>query len=298
VTGPARATNDLAERLGAAVDYLEAALGDRFDLGRAARQAGFSRWHFMRLFQTAAGMPVAEYVRRRRLSRAAESLAAGQPVVDTALDWGYGSQAAFTRAFSREFGVSPAAYARRSRAGGAPPGLVLPFEPRLPFAAGPPPPPRTVVRPGFRAVGLGIRAPSRRYQSFTDIPAFWDDWRGQERWRAIAGAAEGCATYGLVRVRASGEVEYLIALETTADAPVPRGYQAVRVPGGRYACFAAAGEPSRTVQALTLAVYAHWLPGAGVERRSGAWDLEVYHQDPELAPGLLRCEVWVPLAER
>jgi len=296
VTGPPRASLDLPERLGAAVDYLESALGDRVDLGRAAQRAGFSRWHFMRMFQAAAGMPVAEYVRRRRLSRAAEALAAGHPVVESALEWGYGSQAAFTRAFSREFGVPPAAFARRSRVQGPALGLVLRFEPRIPFAFGPPPAPRLVERPAFHAVGLGIRARSWRYQSFTDIPAFWDDWLGQERWLPIAGAAAGCpTTYGLVRVHASGEVEYLIALEAAADAPVPRGYRAVRVSGGRYAVFTAEGPPSRTVQALTLAVYAHWLPGA--RRRAGAWDLEAYHQDPGLAPGVLRCEVWIPLAE-
>lgn len=56
----ARGASSLPKRLGPAVDYLEARLGAEVDLDQAARRAGFSRWHFMRLFQAAAGLPVAE----------------------------------------------------------------------------------------------------------------------------------------------------------------------------------------------------------------------------------------------
>jgi AraC family transcriptional regulator len=282
------------ERLGAAVDYLEARLGAHADLDEAARRAGFSRWHFMRVFQAAAGLPVAEYVRRRRLSRAAEALAAGRPVLEVALAWGYESQAAFTRAFSLAFAVPPATFARCARAGGPPLDLLLRFEPRLPFPVEPPPPPRTETRLAFRAVGLGTRAETRRFQAFTDIPAFWQDWLGHDRGRALRGVPGG-PTYGLMRVLASGEVEYLIALETDADAPVPRAYRAVQVAGGKYAVFSAEGPPSRTIQRLALAAYTRWLPGAGVRRRPGAWDLEVYHDVPGLSPGSLRCELWLPI---
>ncbi len=285
----------LDQRLGAAVDYLEDRLGGRADLDAAARRAGFARWHFMRLFQAAAGLPVAEYVRRRRLARAAEALEAGRPVLEAALDWGYESQAAFTRAFARAFGVTPGAYARRVSRGEPPLELLGPFEPRLPFEMGTPPSPMRVEQAAFRAVGLGMRVSSRRYQTFRDIPAFWSDWFGHERWRPIA-AAPGCSTYGICRGYASGEVEYLIAVEVAEGAAVPRGYQAVRVAGGPYAVFAANGPASQTVQALTLAAYGRWFPASGARRRPGAWDVEAYLQDPALPPGSMRCEVRIPLA--
>jgi len=297
-SGRKRHTPDLAERLGAAVDYLEAHLEGGASLDQAARRADFSRWHFMRVFQAATGMPAAEYVRRRRLSRAAEALAAGRPVLEVAIDWGYGSQAAFTRAFSRAFGATPGAYRRRAREGQpgeVPLDLTRPFEPRLPWAAAPPPPPRYATRPAFRAVGLGTRAPTRRFQSFLDVPAFWTDWLANERWRAVAGAVPGAWAIGLVRAHASGEVEYVIAIEVTAGAPVPRGYRAVQVPAGRYAVFERRGPPSRTAQSLALDVFTHWLPGAGVRRRPGAWELELYLEAAGAPPGELRCELWVPI---
>jgi len=286
--------NDLPERLGAAVDYLEARLGSQVDLDQAARRAGFSRWHFMRLFQAASGLPVAEYVRLRRLSRAAAALEAGRPVLEAALDWGYESQAAFTRAFSRAFGVTPAAYARRTRRGEPPLEYLGPFEPRLPFEMGTPPPPARVEKPGFRAVGLGMRVSLRRYQSFRDIPSFWGDWLGHQRWRPID-AAPGSATYGISRLHASGDVEYLIAVEVGDGASVPHGYRAVQVTGGPYAVFSADGPPSRTVQALTLAAYGRWFAESGARRRPGAWDVEAYGEDPALPAGSMHCQVWIPL---
>lgn len=286
---------DLAERLGEAVDYLEAALGRRPSLDEAARRAGFSRWHFMRLFQAAVGLPVAEYVRRRRLSRAAEALAAGQPVLAAAIDWGYETQAAFTRAFARTFGVTPGAFARRARAGEGAVDLLLRAEPRLPFPIEPPPAPRIERRPALRAVGLGTRAPTRRFQSFVDIPAFWDDWLRHERWRAIRGAVPDAPHLALLREHASGELEYVIALEVTPGSRPPHGYRAVEAPACRYALFTAVGPPTPTVQGLALGGFGLWLPASGERLRRDAWELELYHQAAGLPRGHLRCEVGIPL---
>lgn len=294
---------DLAERLGDAVDYLEAHLQDAASLDQAARRAGFSRWHFMRVFQAASGFPAAEYLRRRRLSRAAEALAEGRGVLEVALDWGYGSQATFTRAFVRAFRVTPAAHRRAVRGqGGADAALELtpPFEPRLPWAPAPPPPPRRADRPASRWIGLGTRAPVRRFRSYLDLPAFWTDFLRNARWRPLCvalGLPEAeVACHGLVRVHASGEVEYVIGQEVPPGTRAPRGYLAVDLPAAPHAVFTAVGEPSRTAQELALSAYARWLPGAGVRRRPGGWDLELYFPDRTAPPGAMRCELWIPLA--
>lgn len=292
-----RAAGSLRSRLGAAVDYLEARLCRNVDLDEAAQSCGLSLWHFMRVFQAAAGMAPGEYVRTRRLSCAAEDLAAGRPVLETALAWGYESQAAFTRAFSRTFGVPPATYARRVRAGATPLDVLMPFEPRLPPGIDRVAPPTHVERGGFRLVGLAMKASVLNRQVIESVPAFWGDWNAQQRWRAL-GAHAGTASLGLSALRASGDLEYVIGIVAGPETPVPVGYREVHVRGGLYAVFAAAGPPATTARSLVFAAYGRTALDRTLGRRPGGWDLEVFAQDAGLPRGEMRCEHWVPLRER
>ena len=66
-----------------------------------------SRYHMSRIFAVSMGIPVMRYLRARRLSEAAGALANGAPdILSVALDVGYGSHEAFTRAFREHFGVT------------------------------------------------------------------------------------------------------------------------------------------------------------------------------------------------
>jgi len=70
--------------------------------------AGISRYHFAHVFARATGQSAMRYMRGRRLSEAARVLANGGPdILTVALDFGYGSHEAFTRAFRDQFGVTP-----------------------------------------------------------------------------------------------------------------------------------------------------------------------------------------------
>jgi AraC-like DNA-binding protein len=77
-------------------------------LGGIAAAGGVSRYHMSRAFGLATGHSVMQYVRGRRLTEAARSLARGAPdILAVALDAGYGSHEAFTRAFRDQFGLTP-----------------------------------------------------------------------------------------------------------------------------------------------------------------------------------------------
>lgn len=80
-------------------------------LEAVAAVAGMSAFHFHRLFRAAVGEPLQAWARRLRLERAAALLAHSRwPVASVGMAAGYETQAAFTRAFSRRFGVPPAAW--------------------------------------------------------------------------------------------------------------------------------------------------------------------------------------------
>lgn len=106
-----------------ALAYIEDNLDGTVEIAAAAKQAGCSTGEFQRLFSLLTEAPVGEYIRRRRLSLAAQALQnSREKVIDIALRHGYDSPAAFSRAFRQEFGVSP------SEAQGGPP---LPVYPRI-----------------------------------------------------------------------------------------------------------------------------------------------------------------------
>lgn len=93
-------------------DYIEKHLREKIGLEELAKAAQFSPWYCHRLFQDYTGLTPASYIRRLRLGKAALQLKneSGR-MVDAAFDWGFGSVDGFTRAFSREFGMCPSAYA-------------------------------------------------------------------------------------------------------------------------------------------------------------------------------------------
>lgn len=125
------------EGLNDAMDYIEANLEGDLDLAHAARLAACTEGQFRRMFSYIAGIGLGEYVRRRRISRAALDLSRGERVVDVAVRYGYCSPTAFNRAFRDALGISPSEAKR--------PGAPLSVFPRLssPSSCCPLPAPRS-----------------------------------------------------------------------------------------------------------------------------------------------------------
>ncbi len=96
------------ESMNAAVDYIESHLTDDISYERAARLACCSAYHFQRMFSYITGVPLSEYIRRRRLTLAAFELQSNRvKVIDTALKYGYESPEVFSRAFRKMHGIMP-----------------------------------------------------------------------------------------------------------------------------------------------------------------------------------------------
>jgi AraC-like DNA-binding protein len=87
--------------------------GAALSLGRLAREAGLSPYHFLRTFRSVIGLTPHQYVLRARLREAASRVVRETGhVLDVALDCGFGDVSNFNRAFRAEFGVSPRVYRR------------------------------------------------------------------------------------------------------------------------------------------------------------------------------------------
>jgi AraC family transcriptional regulator len=107
---------DYITSINRAIDYIENHLTQAISVEDMAAVAGYSRFHFDRLFLAMLGETPASYLRKRRLSEAArELITSKKPILDIALDYQFQSQEAFTRPFRAMFGFSPGAYRKRRR---------------------------------------------------------------------------------------------------------------------------------------------------------------------------------------
>ena len=93
--------------------WLEGHLDQPLSLDNVAAKAGYSKWHMQRMFKDVTGHAIGAYIRARRLSKAAVALRlTARPILDIALQYRFDSQQTFTRAFKKQFNLTPALYRR------------------------------------------------------------------------------------------------------------------------------------------------------------------------------------------
>ena len=97
------------------IDYIEANLKTDLTAQELADNAGFSQFHYYRLFQLATGMPVMQYIVRRKLLNALYEIGQGKKIIDAALEYGFDTHAGFYKAFKRELGCGPSAFIKRHK---------------------------------------------------------------------------------------------------------------------------------------------------------------------------------------
>ena len=97
-------------------DYIEDNLRTEIAAAELAEMAHISLFHYYRLFQQATGMPVMQYILRRRLLHGVYAMKQGSTKIDAALLYGFDTYAGFYKAFCREFGSTPSEFLKSCRA--------------------------------------------------------------------------------------------------------------------------------------------------------------------------------------
>jgi AraC family transcriptional regulator len=102
------------ERIFSSVRYMEARLRETVSLTEVADSAGYSSYHFIRLFNGVTGFTPMEYMQKRKLTEAArEIMSTDKRIIDIAFGFDFQNHETFTRAFRKEFGMSPADFRKR-----------------------------------------------------------------------------------------------------------------------------------------------------------------------------------------
>ena len=107
---------DIRQIIQQSLDYIEDNLKTEITATELADMAGFSLFHYYRLFQQATGLPVMQYILRRRLLHGVYAMKTGSGKTEAALAYGFDTYAGFYKAFCREFGSTPSAFLEASRA--------------------------------------------------------------------------------------------------------------------------------------------------------------------------------------
>ena len=266
--------------------YIESHFNAELALDDVAAVAGVSKFYMSRMFAVATGYPVMAYVRARRLSQAAGRLAAGAPdILALALDSGYGSHEAFTRAFREQFGVTPEAV----RAQGHLDNLEL-VEPIMMN-------PSTDVKldePGTEDLReLALAGMRQRFGASEGggIPALW------QRFAPHIGHVPGqlgFTAYGVVfDTDKSGGMDYLCGVEVGKGARLPAELTGMTVPAHRYLLFKHRGHISG-IRATWMAVMNEWLPASAYQADEAPF-IERYTErfDPRTGSG--EVDILVPV---
>src|SRR6478609_5285322 len=157
------------------LDYIEENLETQITLEKLAEIACFSPFHYHRVFQAMVGESVMNYVRKRRLTRAAERLFfTDEKVIDIALDVGFQYQESFNRAFKKFYDVSPKQYRNARRISGPLRGKAYLTITLL--SGGNKMEPKLVTKPAFYVIGYELKTKNEGGQNNKDIPEFWQQY--------------------------------------------------------------------------------------------------------------------------
>ena len=271
--------------VGNALWYIESHFAEELLLDVIAAACDVSRFHMSRAFGLATGWPAIRYVRGRWLTEAARALVRGAPdILSVALDAGYGSHKAFTRAFRDRFGTTPEvvrAWCELDQL-----ELVEPITMTEPTTVDLAAPRRETGGPLLIA---GLRA---RYSIETSagIPMQWQ--RFGPYIATIPGRIGGMAYGVCCDFDESGHYDYVCGVEVFGSAELPRELNSVRIPVQEYLVFPHRG-PVSGIAATWRASMENWLPASGL-RMVNAPSFERYSEDFDVNKGLGGVEIWIP----
>lgn len=277
------------ERLNDAIGYIEEHLTEEIDYDQLGRIACCSSYHFQRMFTYMAGIPLSEYIRRRKMSLAVADLQSKtMKIIDVAGKYGYQSPTAFNRAFQFVHGIAPSAVKNE--------GVSVKSFPPISFKL-------TVkgveemnyrieTKEAFRIVGVSVPLEKDIEKNFAVIPQKWQEIAADGTLQKLIGMMD-TPPLGILGVSTCNDTEpwrYYIAAATSQEKGSLEEYV---VPAATWAIFPGQGTNS-SIQELERRIVTEWLPTSGYEY-GNAPDVEVYlNPDPQNA----KYEVWIPVTKK
>jgi AraC family transcriptional regulator len=277
------------------VDEIEQHLGDDLDIDVLAGTMGATGYHARRMFSSLAGMPVSDYVRRRRMTVAATDVVGDEDLLTIAVRYGYGSTEAFGRAFRSVHGVSHGDVRRNGGPLRSQPLLRF----RLTVEGSTPMDARIVERPTFRLIGHAVRVPLIYEDVSPHIQRHIESLPASEHERLKQ--LSNTDLSGLLQVSADvdpdytegSELTYLHGVAVRAEAQVPEDLDTIDVDAGTWVIFRTSGPHPAALQEAYAASATEWFPSNPWRLRPGPSVVSVLDHAPDYSTAT--CEIWIPI---
>ena len=287
-----------------AIDYMEEHLTDNISAQDVADRVYLSPFFLQKGFSLMTGYGIGEYIRNRRLYRAALDLKeTDDKVIDIALRYGYETPESFTKAFSRFHGATPSQVR-----GGAAINTFLPLMIKLSIQGGNQMDYK--ITPMFPFKVIGFQREFDNETAYTEIPKFWDEICEKYALSVYAGNApanpyeqalvDNCiGEYGVcIDDIGGGKFRYLIAGKYTGGA-VPEGMVVYEFPRNEWAVFNCIGPNPQTLQSVNTRIFSEWLPGNPDYELSGNATVEWYDcVNGEMTDPDYHSAIWVPVKRK
>ena len=277
------------------VALVEDHLTDDLDLASVASKLGTTEYHLRRMFSSLAGMPLSEYVRRRRMTVAAADVLGEGDLLGIAVRYGYGSTDAFGRAFRSVHGASPGDIRRDGGPLRTQPQIRfrLTVEGNITMDA------RITDRPGFQLIGHSARVPLIHEGINPHIQAHITSLPIEEHARLKE--LSNTEPAGLLQVSADvdpdytegSELTYLHGVAVTDDTRVPDDLDAIEVPAGTWAVFRTEGDYPAALQSAWAATATEWFPSNPWRLRPGPSIVSLLDRADDFTTAT--CELWLPV---
>lgn len=288
----------MIDNLNRLIDQIETRLGDDLDVDELAAAMGTTGYHTRRMFSSLAGMPVSEYVRRRRMTVAATDVIGAEDLLTIAVRYGYGSVEAFGRAFRAVHGVSHGDVRRNGGPLRSQPQLRF----RLTVEGSTPMDARIIERPAFRLIGHAARVPLVHEGINPHIQRHIAALPTEENARLKRlGDTEPA---GLLQVSADVDPDaaegsaltYLHGVAVGEGGPVPEDLDVIDVidvAAGAWVVFQSSGPHPKALQDAYAGSATDWFPSNPWRLRPGPSIVAVLDRSPDFSRAT--CELWFPI---
>jgi AraC family transcriptional regulator len=276
-----------------ALVYIEQNLTGDLSPDDVAREAAFSKYHFHRIFLAVTGNSVAGYLRRRRLTEAAQALTeTDKKIIDVALDFRFETPESFPRAFKNMYGVNPRQYRDRRnhfaalhqpQIGRA---ILTHLKERMPMDA------KIITKQTFKVIGMSYFGENKN----REISQLWDVFL--PRRESIKSRINPTLSYGICYPvegkNNDAAFEYIAAVEVSDLQDLPAEMVGRTIPTRKYAVFTHRGSVDKILETYQ-AIYAVWQPKSGYELIKAPdfeyYDERFYPDNPEVS----ELDIYIPI---